>query len=247
MAIKNKIFKRKKIETTKFYLPPTTSINPQFYLIQIPTEVKDFLKNETKTKEIGEISDDGQNLTLKFNDSDFNFTLKETPAAEATLLASILKQNEIKISQQNETKVPNSIQATGPITKRFTCIRKFDNKHIQLAKQSKNYIKQDSGKKMELSDEVKETEQKRQRIIEPIADKRERLPQDQVRAKILQAFKLKSSYSFKELIELTKQPDNYLKEILRELCKLVKEGSNKNRYELSKDLSKVSQQVSSDK
>ncbi|KAJ3211912.1 hypothetical protein HDU67_004184 [Dinochytrium kinnereticum] len=63
-------------------------------------------------------------------------------------------------------------------------------------------------------------------------DKRERIPKEELINQIFEAFKESSYYSFKELLERLKQPQTYLKEVINEVCVLMKKGEEHGKYAL---------------
>lgn len=62
--------------------------------------------------------------------------------------------------------------------------------------------------------------------------KRERLPRDEVTDMLFRAFERKPHWTFHDLIEHTRQPSLYLKEILADISIYNTRGPNKNLYEL---------------
>ncbi|KAJ3113019.1 hypothetical protein HDU96_003895 [Phlyctochytrium bullatum] len=64
------------------------------------------------------------------------------------------------------------------------------------------------------------------------ADKRERIPKEELIGQIFEAFQASQYYSFKELLDRLKQPQQYLKEVIGEVCVLVKKGEEHGKYQL---------------
>jgi len=64
------------------------------------------------------------------------------------------------------------------------------------------------------------------------ADKRERMPREELIDRVFGGFEKRNYYNLKELIQHTNQPTNYLKEILNEICIYNKRGPNKGLFEL---------------
>ncbi|KAJ3101225.1 hypothetical protein HDU97_001576 [Phlyctochytrium planicorne] len=66
-------------------------------------------------------------------------------------------------------------------------------------------------------------------------DKRERLPKEELINQIFAVYKENEYYYFKELVERLKQPQAYLKEVVNEVCDLVKKGEEHGKYALKAD------------
>jgi transcription initiation factor TFIIF subunit beta len=62
--------------------------------------------------------------------------------------------------------------------------------------------------------------------------KRERLPRDEVTDMLFRAFERRSLWTFAALVDHTRQPSSFLKEILSDIAVYNTRGPNKNLYEL---------------
>ncbi|KGG51383.1 hypothetical protein DI09_37p200 [Mitosporidium daphniae] len=66
----------------------------------------------------------------------------------------------------------------------------------------------------------------------PVELRRERLPKEALLDFLFTAFEKFKYWNFKDILEYTKQPSNYLKEVLAEICDLNKRGDFKGCYQL---------------
>jgi len=66
-------------------------------------------------------------------------------------------------------------------------------------------------------------------------EKRERLPRDEVITLLFQAFEKYDHWNFKGLLEYTRQPQSYLKEILSDIGQLIKRGPYNSTWQLKKE------------
>ena len=62
--------------------------------------------------------------------------------------------------------------------------------------------------------------------------KRERLPKEDVMNMLFSAFEKHTYWALKGLVDYTKQPVQYLKDILGEICNFNTRGPYKNTYQL---------------
>ncbi|ORX54747.1 transcription initiation factor IIF, beta subunit [Piromyces finnis] len=71
-----------------------------------------------------------------------------------------------------------------------------------------------------------------------VQEKRERLPRDEVRRILFEAYEKYDNYNFKGLMEITNQPQSYLKEILAEIAVLNKRGPAVGTWQLKPEYRK---------
>ena len=62
-------------------------------------------------------------------------------------------------------------------------------------------------------------------------------------SEIFNLFSIKDFWTNKELVVKLDQPENYLKEVLNEMCNFIKSGPRKGSYELKNQYLKTSQKT----
>jgi transcription initiation factor TFIIF subunit beta len=65
-----------------------------------------------------------------------------------------------------------------------------------------------------------------------LAEKKERIPREDLLDLLFNLFESKAQISFKELVQKTQQPVSWLKEVLADVCDLNRRGPNTGTYQL---------------
>lgn len=230
------------------------------WLVKVPAHFYDALYAQTEETTVGAVHMSGTGAKMRFDvemEDSFiadglalsgeyseqvahkpsvlkNYELRLHPANESNVAAVIGRRRQNETSEYAlEGTIARRCDLRPPFTKEY---REMNRARAAAASDQKRSLHTPlaAGKTPKLDYnpvfESKEAREEKKRKLE--VGKRDRMPEGELRDRLLVEFERHQYYSLRTLTQITNQPQAYLKQILKEMCVFHTKGELRNYYEL---------------
>lgn len=211
------------------------------WLVKVPKYLAEKWESIPQTANVGKLAigkpkfpGGKPDVTFTMNDAQMGGSVSEIPKQHKFMLTGVAGQ---ALSILTET--PDVLSVEGKVIQRAECRPVVDANYMRLKKAHVEMATKPNREIVQLDKIVQSYKPVAahsyhwdDRIKKKDETKRPRAEKDKVIDMLFAAFEKHQFYNFKDLVEVTKQPVTYLKEILKEYCNYNTKAPHKNMWEL---------------